>query len=515
MVPFRRAESLNLVIAHSPVIILWGELLESRPIDFVTDNIARYGYTVPEILMEKSPFDRIVHEADRERVSAAFLGALEERRSSLVMDYRIVDKGGGTHWVEDRVTFYYDEKGGAYLNQSCLMDITDRKVTEGRLTLLHDVSIAFMEELDADALIRKILEKAVEFAGASDGLVSVMESEGDSRRITWGLGLFESLVGMRIPLDTGVMGQVLRERRRIVVDDYRSCPDRMDMEEFRDITTVIGIPLHRGNRLLGAITVIFKDEVRMLDESTLELIDQFAAAASIALDNARLYEEARSEAEERQSAERELAKGYNKLNNTFIDVIRTMGQIVGKKDPYTIEHQERVAGLAAELCARTGLGSGRCEGLRIAGLVHDIGKIEIPGEILSKPGKLSEIEFELIKGHAQSGYDILKEVDFPWPVAEIARQHHERLDGSGYPRGLEGEGILPEARVLAVADVVEAMTSHRPYRPSLGLRAALDEIESKRGVLYDSEVVDACMSLFEERPEFLGKERRAGRLSRT
>jgi len=226
-----------------------------------------------------------------------------------------------------------------------------------------------------------------------------------------------------------------------------------------------------------------------------------------------LYEEARREAEERQSAERELAKGYNKLNNTFIDVIRTMGQIVGKKDPYTIEHQERVAGLAAELCARTGLGSGRCEGLRIAGLVHDIGKIEIPGEILSKPGKLSEIEFELIKGHAQSGYDILKEVDFPWPVAEIARQHHERLDGSGYPRGLEGEGILPEARVLAVADVVEAMTSHRPYRPSLGLRAALDEIESKRGVLYDSEVVDACMSLFEERPEFLGKERRVKSLS--
>ena len=250
MVPFRRAESLNLVIAHSPVIILWGELLESRPIDFVTDNIARYGYTVPEILMEKSPFDRIVHEADRERVSAAFLGALEERRSSLVMDYRIVDKGGGTHWVEDRVTFYYDEKGGAYLYQSCLMDITDRKVTEGRLTLLHDVSIAFMEELDADALIRKILEKAVEFAGASDGLVSVMESEGDSRRITQGWACSSRLWDAHTA-GHGRHGAGTEERRRIVVDDYRSCPDRMDMEEFRDITTVIGIPLHRGNRLLG------------------------------------------------------------------------------------------------------------------------------------------------------------------------------------------------------------------------------------------------------------------------
>ena len=135
--------------------------------------------------------------------------------------------------------------------------------------------------------------------------------------------------------------------------------------------------------------------------------------------------------------------------------------------------------------------------------MHDIGKIEIPGEILSKPGKLSQIEFELIKGHAQSGYDILKEVDFPWPVAEIARQHHERLDGSGYPRGLKGEDILPEARVLAVADVVEAMVSHRPYRPSLGVSAALDEITDKRGVLYDPEVVDACIALFDEQPGFL------------
>ena len=150
-----------------------------------------------------------------------------------------------------------------------------------------------------------------------------------------------------------------------------------------------------------------------------------------------------------------------------------------------------------------GLGAEQCEGLRIAGLVHDIGKIEVPGEILSKPGKLSRIEFKLIKAHAQSGYDILKEVDFPWPVAEVARQHHERLDGSGYPLGLRGEEILPEARILAVADVVEAMTSHRPYRPSLGLSAALDEIGSKRGALYDANAVDACLALFEERPEFI------------
>ncbi|OPZ35651.1 MAG: Cyclic di-GMP phosphodiesterase response regulator RpfG [Synergistetes bacterium ADurb.BinA166] len=293
------------------------------------------------------------------------------------------------------------------------------------------------------------------------------------------------------------------KRQRVIVDDYRAYSGRVDIEEFKDITTIVGIPLLRGERLLGVIAVVFKDEVKTLDERVASLMDQFAAAASIALDNARLHEEARREAEVREKAERDVLHGYARLQKIFSDVIRTMGEIVGKKDPYTIEHQERVAELAAELCKRAGLGAGRCEGLRIAGLVHDIGKIEIPGEILSKPGKLSQIEFELIKGHAQSGYDILKEVDFPWPVAEIARQHHERLDGSGYPRGLKGEDILPEARVLAVADVVEAMVSHRPYRPSLGVSAALDEIKDKRGVLYDPEVVDACIALFDEQPGFL------------
>jgi HD-GYP domain-containing protein (c-di-GMP phosphodiesterase class II) len=150
-----------------------------------------------------------------------------------------------------------------------------------------------------------------------------------------------------------------------------------------------------------------------------------------------------------------------------------------------------------------GLDPWRLEGLRICSLVHDVGKVEIPGEILSKPGRLSPMEFELIKTHARSGYDILKEVDFPWPVAEVARQHHERMDGSGYPRGLKGEEILLEARILAVADVVEAMSSHRPYRPSLGLEAPLAEIREKRGTAFDPSVVDACMEVLRNAPEII------------
>ena len=155
--------------------------------------------------------------------------------------------------------------------------------------------------------------------------------------------------------------------------------------------------------------------------------------------------------------------------------------------------------LAAAIGAEMGLAEGAVKGLRLSGYVHDVGKISVPAEILSKPSRLSPIEFELIKVHSQSGYDILKNIDFPWPVAEVILQHHERLDGSGYPRQLKGEQIILEARVMAVADVVEAMSSHRPYRPGLGMDAALAEIEKNSGKFYDPSAVAACLSLFREK----------------
>jgi HD-GYP domain-containing protein (c-di-GMP phosphodiesterase class II) len=146
-----------------------------------------------------------------------------------------------------------------------------------------------------------------------------------------------------------------------------------------------------------------------------------------------------------------------------------------------------------------GVSKDQIQGVRMAGVIHDIGKISVPGEILSKPGKISENEFGIIKEHPQVGYNILKTVDFPWPIAQIVLQHHERMDGSGYPNGISSENILIEARILAVADVVEAMASHRPYRAALGINLALEEISKNRGSFYDSKVVDACLRLFNEK----------------
>jgi len=168
------------------------------------------------------------------------------------------------------------------------------------------------------------------------------------------------------------------------------------------------------------------------------------------------------------------------------------------RDPYTAGHQRRVAELASAIARERGLNEERVTGIRMGGMIHDLGKLAIPAEILVKPSRLSENEFKLIQEHPRVGYDILKSIAFPWPLADMAHQHHERLDGSGYPRGLKGGEILEEARILGVADVVEAMASHRPYRPALGIDTALKELLDGRGVRYDSEVVDACLTLFNE-----------------
>lgn len=202
---------------------------------------------------------------------------------------------------------------------------------------------------------------------------------------------------------------------------------------------------------------------------------------------------------ERKRAQAEIARYVTRLERSVQSTLEAVSHMVELRDPYTSGHQKRVGELAAAIGTELGLPGHDVKGLRLIGYVHDIGKISAPAELLTKPTRLTETEFELIKTHSQAGHDVLAGVDFPWPVAEAILQHHERLDGSGYPRGLTGEQILLEARIVAVADVVEAMASFRPYRPAKGIEAPLAEIAQQRGVLYDARVVDACLRLFRER----------------
>ncbi len=207
--------------------------------------------------------------------------------------------------------------------------------------------------------------------------------------------------------------------------------------------------------------------------------------------------EARTQ-ELRQSKEN-LKQTLSKLRKTLGATIHAIAFTVETRDPYTAGHQKRVSNLARAIATEMGLSEDRIEGIRMAGIIHDLGKISIPSEILSRPGILTDIEFDFIKIHPRIGYDILKDIDFSWPIADIVLQHHERSDGSGYPQGLSGEEILIEARIIAVADVVEAMASHRPYRPALGIQKALEEISKQKGKLYDEKAVNACLRLFKEK----------------
>ena len=199
---------------------------------------------------------------------------------------------------------------------------------------------------------------------------------------------------------------------------------------------------------------------------------------------------------ERKRAEEALQRSYHQLRESLITTVNTLASTIELRDPYTAGHQRRVTILACAIAEDMGLPEAQFDGLRLAGLVHDIGKFTVPVEILNKPGRITETEFNIIKTHAEAGYNVLKEIEFPWPVARIVLQHHERLDGSGYPQRLKDAGIMPEAKILAVADVVEAMASHRPYRPALGIEAALHEISMNKGILYDPDATDICLRLF-------------------
>jgi HD-GYP domain-containing protein (c-di-GMP phosphodiesterase class II) len=183
------------------------------------------------------------------------------------------------------------------------------------------------------------------------------------------------------------------------------------------------------------------------------------------------------------------------LLKVFNGTVEAIANLYEKRDPYTAGHQRRVAQLACAIARKMGLPDEQIHGIYITCIVHDIGKIAVPGDILSKSGKLSDEEFSIVKTHPQVAYDVLRNLEFPWPVAETILQHHERLDGSGYPNGISGEDITLEARILGVADVVESMVSHRPYRPALGKKKALNEIMTNKGILYDPAVADACLKL--------------------
>lgn len=253
----------------------------------------------------------------------------------------------------------------------------------------------------------------------------------------------------------------------------------------------LAVPLSDGKRVFGALS-IFSADPDAFDADEVALLNELGNDLAFGISALK------TRAERDHAMEKNL-QYQEQLRDNLEETIQAIAATVEMRDPYTAGHEKRVAELAVAIGRELGMAREQLDGLRIAGKVHDIGKVKIPAEILSRPTVLDELAFRMIKFHPESGYEILKGINFPWPVATIVWQHHERLDGSGYPRGLKGSEILLEAQILAVADVVESIMSHRPYRPALGLDAAFNEIMDKRGKLYNADAVDACVKLFKEK----------------
>lgn len=254
------------------------------------------------------------------------------------------------------------------------------------------------------------------------------------------------------------------------------------------LSSAIALPLICEGEALGVIT-IFSTSPEAITGDALILLQELADDLAFGIAHLRTLAK-------QQAVEKEHLIQAKQLNKALEQTVQAMARTVEKRDPYTAGHQARVAELAAAIGQELKVSEQVLEGLRMSAMIHDLGKIYVPAEILNRPGRLSKAEWLIISAHPQVGHDIVKDVDLPWPVAKVILQHHERMDGSGYPQGLKGDEILLEARIIAVADVLEAMSTHRPYRPAVGLDAALIELEKNSGKFYDPNVVIACINLF-------------------
>ncbi|MEW6332250.1 MAG: PAS domain S-box protein [Pseudomonadota bacterium] len=485
------------------------------------DGIAHYtspsigrvlGYGDDE-LVGRNIFEQI-HPDDLPQVKGALARAMENPGLAQHVEHRFRDKDGVWHHLESVGKFSPDDcpVSGVVVNAR---DITARKQAEDKmraadeslrklnraLKTLSACNESLVHAMHEQELLAAICQVIVHTGGYRFAWVGY--AENDERKTVRPMAFAGEEAGFLDALrfswaddedGRNPIGEAVRTGTRQGIHNIeQTSAALLPREEAlrRGYVSCTALPLRDGDRVMGVLA-IYASEADAFDEEEVKLLMELADDLTYGI--VALRNQA-----EREYAMEENRRHAARIQKALLETVEAIGSALEKRDPYTAGHQRQVAKLAHAIAQEMHLPQEAVEGIYMGSLIHDVGKISVPAEILSRPGKLSDAEFNLIKAHPQVGYDIIKGIEFPWHVARMILQHHERLDGSGYPQGLKGEEISLEARILAVADVVEAMASHRPYRPGLGLDKALEEISQNRGVLYDPQAVDVCLRLFREK----------------
>lgn len=463
------------------------------------------GYAAEEII-GKSLFD-LMQPDEATRVKNFFSAIAGEKKPFRLLENANLHKDGRIVYLESSGVPVLDSQGVFRGYRGINRDVTERKQAERELQRLnrtlralsagdHALVHADNESALLESMCRAVTEVGYVLAwvgyAAQDEQKSIMPmataGEGkdfvEALHITWD----------DVPFGRGPTGTAVRTGRTQIVHDIRNDHGMGPWQQAAakyGYAASIALPLKENGEVIGALT-IYAAEPGAFGTDQVALLEEMAGDLAFGIVNLRTRSERDKAVSERQHYIERLHAGLE-------EALEAITALVEMRDPYTAGHQRLVAQLAIAIAREMGLPEEQIHGIRLAGIVHDLGKIRIPAEILSKPGVLSDLELRLIQTHPQAGYDALKGIEFPWPIANIVWQHHERLDGSGYPRGLKDGEILLEAQIMAIADVVVSIETHRPYRPALGLDAALKEITDNRGKLYSPEAVDACIRLFKEK----------------
>lgn len=417
-------------------------------------------------------------------------------------------KKDGTSFPVEYISSPIRENGELAGAVVAFSDITDRQKAEQEMHRLNRALMAMSqcnEKLiraeDEERLIKDICEIIVKTGGylfAWAGCVAV-NRKVEIKPVAYAgedHGFFEKLpeIWRTTEKKEGPVRRAVRSGKPALIRNLKADRRFIPWKEEAlksGFSALAAYPLRVHGQVI-AILCIYADAAEAFNTKEAGLMSELASDLAFGIESIRTRKA-------RDRAEEGLHESLGRLRRAVDGTTRALALAAEARDPYTAGHQQRVAELAVAIAREMGLSGDVIDCISVASMLHDVGKISIPAEILTKPGRLSDLEMDMIKIHPEAGYNILRQVDFPWPVAEVVLQHHERLDGTGYPRGLRGRDIQTEAKVIAVADVVEAMMSHRPYRPGLGLEEALKEIEGKRGTQFDPEAVDACLRLFAEK----------------